>query len=620
MADVPASRSPPAAAADARSPLAPVPVATPPQAADGAAPQAPTPPGAATPSPQVQDLDSAFRAAIGKATGGLSPLPFAAAWFDWALQLGASPGRQAELAQEALRRCLDTMTFAQAAATGNAPAGGETAVDPRFAGEAWQQFPYNVMARAYQHQSDWLGSLTENLSGLKPRHAELVSFTVQQWLEALSPANFLATNPELIELTRREGGANLKRGLEHYLEDMQRTLAGAGPKAAESFVLGENLAATPGKVVFRNELIELLQYSPMTPEVFAEPVLIVPAWIMKYYVLDLSARNSLVRYLVAQGHSVFMVSWKNPEGSDGDFAMDDYLDRGLLAALEAVGQIVPERHVHAVGYCIGGTLLAIGAALLARENDARLASMTLLAAQTDFSEPGELSLFISPDQLALLEAQMKQEGVMEARQMGAAFQMLRPRDLIWQPMVRTYLKGEREPMVDLMAWNADGTRMPWRMHTEYLYRLYLDNELATGRFPVHGEVVRLSDVRLPMFTVGTETDHVAPWKSVYKVENLVRSDDYTFLLTSGGHNAGIVSGPVHPKRRHRVTTRKLADRHASPDEWLAATPAQPGSWWPVWQSWLAAHSSGRIAPPRLGAPEAGYAVLADAPGDYVRMK
>ncbi len=469
-----------------------------------------------------------------------------------------------------------------------------------------------------------------------------MNFTVTQWLDALAPTNFLVTNPELAELTRAEGGQNLLRGAQHLVEDTARLMKGLGPVGTENFAVGQALAVTPGKVVYRNALIELLQYSPATPDVHAEPVLIVPAWIMKYYILDLSPKNSLVKYLVDQGHTVFMVSWKNPEAGDRDFGMDDYLTLGFRAAVEAVDAIVngpaedaggdvaksvgdadakraARRRIHATGYCIGGTLTAIGAATLAREGDERLASVTLFAAQTDFSEPGELALFINPSQLAMLEAQMHQAGVLDSKQMGGAFQMLRPRDLIWQPMINSYVKGARDPMIDLMAWNADGTRMPYRMHTEYLYRLYLDNELSTGRFPVYGEPVRLSDVRLPTFVVGTETDHVAPWKSVYKVENLLRSDDYTFLLTSGGHNAGIVSGPVHPKRRHRVATRRLADRHLTPDEWFAGTPVTAGSWWPTWAKWLAAHSSGRVAPPAIGAEAAGYPPLEDAPGRYVRQ-
>ena len=310
-------------------------------------------------------------------------------------------------------------------------------------------------------------------------------------------------------------------------------------------------------------MIELIQYSPTTPDVHAEPVLIVPAWIMKYYILDLSPKNSLVAWLVDQGYTVFMMSWKNPTAADRELGMDDYLRKGVYAALDVVGAVVPDRDIHAVGYCIGGTLLSIAAAALADWGDTRIRDVTLFAAQTDFSEPGELSLYISPAQLEMLEALMYKEGVLDSKQMGGAFAMLRAHDLLWQPAVKSYLKGERDGMIDLMAWNADGTRMPWKMHTEYLMGLYLRNDLAEGRFKVEGEPVSLKDIRVPMFVVGTETDHVAPWKSVYKVGGLTSSSEFTFLLTSGGHNAGIVSGPVHPKRRHRVRTQREGESAAA---------------------------------------------------------
>ena len=574
-------------------------------------------------APTTDAIDMAFRAAIAKLSGGLSPTSYATAWADWAMQLASSPGRQLELQRAAIDGAVDSLSFAARAAGAQqlSPAEGLNGeADSRFAGDAWQQYPFNVYARMFQNSAAWLKQLPQDVDGLRHYHSELVDFTVRQWLDALAPSNFLASNPELLELTRAEGGQNLLRGAQNLIEDMARVMQKRGPVGTEAFEPGAAVAITPGKVVFRNALIEVLQYSPATPEVYAEPVLIVPAWIMKYYILDLSPKNSLVKYLVDQGHTVFMISWKNPESGDRDFSMDDYLRQGFRAAVDAVSAIVPGTKIHATGYCIGGTLLAIGAAALAREQDERLASMTLFAAQTDFSEPGELSLFINRSQLAMLEAQMYQDGVLDSRQMGAAFQMLRPRDLIWQPLLNTYVKGTREPMIDLMAWNADGTRMPYRMHTEYLYRLYLDNELSSGRFPVDGEPVRLSDVRLACFVVGTETDHVAPWKSVYKVDNLVRSDDFTFLLTSGGHNAGIVSGPVHPKRKHRVRSRGPRDRHLPADEWFASTAPIAGSWWPTWQRWLGAHSSARRAPPPLGNAAAGYPELEDAPGQFVRMK
>jgi polyhydroxyalkanoate synthase subunit PhaC len=574
-------------------------------------------------APKPQDFDREFRAQLAQMTAGLAPTAFTTAWADWAMHLALSPAKQLEMQQQLLDRAQDTWAFALRALGGQpvAPAEGlEGQTDRRFAAADWSQFPFNVYARAYQNSAALMNDAVHDVDGVTDYHAQLMEFAVRMLLDASSPANYLASNPEVLALTKAEQGQNLVRGLQHVVEDVESTLSGAAPAGTADFEVGKVLAVTPGKVVFRNELIELIQYSPTTKTVHAEPLLIVPAWIMKYYILDLSPRNSMVKYLVDQGHTVFMMSWKNPDAADRDIGMDDYLEQGFKAALDAVSAIVPGPKVHAVGYCIGGTLLSIGAAALARDRDERLASMTLFAAQADFSEPGELAFFINPSQLAMLEATMHKKGVLDSRQMGGAFAMLRAQDLVWQPAVENYLKGKRQPMIDLMAWNADGTRMPWRMHSEYLYRLYLDNELATNRFPVGGQLVRLSDIRVPMFVVGTEADHVAPWKSVYKIDNLVRSDDFTFLLTAAGHNAGIVCGPVHPKRHYRIKTRRLADPHLAPDDWVGAATRHEGSWWPAWQKWLAAHSSAQVKPPALGAPRKGYAAIEDAPGQYVRQR
>jgi len=318
---------------------------------------------------------------------------------------------------------------------------------------------------------------------------------------------------------------------------------------------------------------------------------------------------------------VFMITWKNPTAEDRDVSMDDYLTQGVFAALDAVTAVVPKRKVHAVGYCIGGTLLAIAAAALAEKDDRRVATVSMFAAQTDFSEPGELAIFISPGQLAMLEAMMWKEGVLESRQMGGAFQLLRTYDLLWAPTIGTYLRGERADLNDLMAWNADGTRMAYRMHTDYLHQLYLNNDLAEGRYVALGGTISLSDVNVPMFVVGTETDHVAPWRSVYKVGRLVRSTDYTFCLTSGGHNAGIISGPQHPRRRHRVLRTKAGARLPAPDRYLEKVEPTPGSWWPTWAKWLEERSGARkVAPPAMGAPKQGLKPVCDAPGTYVKQK
>ena len=575
------------------------------------------------PVASTQTIDREFRAQVAQMTAGLAPTAFATAWADWAMHLALSPARQSELRQQAMERAQDTWTFALGALAGApvSPA-ASFAGDPdrRFQAEAWSQFPFNVYARAFQNSLALANEAVRDVGGVTDYHAQLLEFAARMLLDAASPSNYLASNPELLALTQSQQGQNLVRGFKHVVEDLERTLKGSAPAGVEEFEVGKTVAVTPGKVVFRNELIELIQYAPATASVYTEPILIVPAWIMKYYILDLSPRNSLVKYLVEQGHTVFMMSWKNPDEADRDIGMDDYVEQGFRAALEAVAAIVPRQKIHGVGYCIGGTLLAIGAAALARDRDKRLASITIFAAQTDFSEPGELAFFINPSQLAMLEATMHRKGVLESRQMGGAFALLRAQDLVWRPIVDHYLKGQRDRMIDLMAWNADGTRMPWRMHSEYLYRLYLDNELATNRFPVGGKLIRLSDISVPMFVVGTEADHVAPWKSVYKVDNLVRSDDLTFLLTAGGHNAGIVAGPVHPKRHYRVRTRRLADPHLAPEDWMEAATKREGSWWPAWQQWLVARSSGKSKPPAMGAQRAGYRVIEDAPGQYVRQR
>ena len=593
-------------------------------------------PAAAVPlMPCRSDAERAAQLRLAALTGGLAADDYLQAWLAWCTSIAGRSDKQAELVQSALHGALDTWKFVMSAAMG-APlpptSGAQGFTDP-----AWHLWPFNVVAHAYANWASWVQhALALGTSAQDPRAAvspaapaavavesveaerklARLRFATQLLLDATSPANFLHMNPELVRKTMEESGQNLVRGLKNWLEDAAGLMSGARPRGTERFKVGRDVAVTPGKVVFRNRLIELLQYSPQTPTVHAEPILITPAWIMKYYVLDLSPHNSLVRYLVAKGHTVFMISWKNPTREDRELGLDDYVRLGFEEALDAVNRIVPDRKVHAVGYCIGGTLLSIAAALLASRGDTRLASVTLLAALTEFSEPGELSVFITPAQLAMLEALMHKAGVLESERMGGAFAMLRARDLLWKPAVDSYLRGERPQANDLMAWNADGTRMPWRMHSEYLYKLYLKNELAQGQFVACGRRLSLADIRVPMFVVGTETDHVAPWRAVFRARQLTRSPDYTFLLTSGGHNAGIVSGPSHPKRRYRVLTWANATDTLSPDDWLRSTAQHADTWWPEWQRWLAQHSSAR-QPARQIARSGANAPLEDAPGSYV---
>ncbi len=576
------------------------------------------------PPPERNPLDRRVHAALARATSSVSPIALMLASADWAGHLALSPGKRIELANLALEQMRRLLRYAQEAAA--APPGTPThecvqppAQDRRFKAPEWHQWPFNLMHQSFLLTQEWWDAATRGVSGVSRHHEDVVAFTARQLLDMFSPGNFLPTNPLVLRQTLASGGANLVRGAVHAVEDLERSLSGAPPAGADEFVVGRDVAATPGKVVLRNRLIELIQYTPTTAKVHPQPVLIVPAWIMKYYILDLSPHNSLIKYLVDQGHTVFCISWKNPGVDERELDMDDYLQLGFFAALDAINAIVPGQKVHATGYCLGGTLLAIAAAAMARDGDERLGSMTLFTAQTDFTEPGELALFIDESEVSLLEAQMAETGYLTAGQMAGAFQILRSSDLLWSRMVGEYLMGERAPMNDLMAWNADATRMPARMHSQYLRRLFLNDDLSEGRYPVGDKPVSLSDIDLPTFCVATVTDHVAPWRSVYKLHYLVPAE-ISFVLTSGGHNAGIVSEPGHPRRNYQLLTRPAGDNYMPPEDWLQRAPRHEGSWWPAWQAWLAARSGAPTAPPALGAPEQGYPELEDAPGRYVHEK
>jgi poly[(R)-3-hydroxyalkanoate] polymerase subunit PhaC len=489
--------------------------------------------------------------------------------------------------------------------------------DKRFAGEEWQAWPYNLYQQAFLLHQQWWHNATTGVRGVSKRHENMVEFAARQVLDMVSPSNFLLTNPEVLAQTVRSGGMNLVTGFQNLLEDWQRATTGQKPVGTEDLVVGRDVAITPGKVIHRNALMELIQYAPATATVRSEPVLIVPAWIMKYYILDLSPTNSLVRYLTQRGYTVFMVSWKNPGPDDRDLGMDDYRRLGVMAALDVIGAIVRDRRIHATGYCLGGTLLATAAAAMARDGDDRLQSITLLAAQTDFHEAGELTLFINESQLAFLDDMMGEQGFLDTKQMAGTFQLLRSNDLVWSYMIRNYLMGGRAPMSDLMAWNADATRMPYRMHSEYLRRLFLDNDLAEGRYVVDGKPIALGDIRAPIFAVGTQRDHVAPWRSTYKI-HLLTDTEVTYLLATGGHNAGIVSEPGRSGKGFQVRTAKADDRYVDPDTWASAAPHHDGSWWPEWVGWLERHSGTPVPPPTMGCDE--HPPLADAPGAYVQVQ
>lgn len=566
----------------------------------------------------AQRLDQRLQAAMAPLTGGLSPVSLSLALADWAWHLALAPGRQMELAALATRLASDTLRIRD----GGDESTGAADDDPRFRHEAWAAWPFSQMRAGFRNaETFWREAACA--PGMTAHHTDLTQFFARQWLGMMTPANWLATNPVVLRDAFESQGTHLLKGARHWLADVSGVPEPEDLEIANRFVVGRDVAVTPGKVVYRNRLIELIRYQPQTAKVHPEPVFVIPSWIMKFYILDLSPHNSMVRYLVSRGHTVYMLSWRNPDAADAELSMDDYLRLGVHDALQAIaGQSGNDVPVHAVGYCLGGTLLAIVAAALARKGGVAgkrrlppLKTLTLLAAQTDFSEPGELGLFIDESQIDLLDSITRTQGYLSGKQMAGSFQFLHSRELVWTRRMREYLMGEREQPNDLMAWNADTTRMPARMHHEYLTSLYLHNALATSRYRVEGRSVSLGDIHQPVFMVGTQRDHVSPWRSVFKLHQLCEAE-ITFVLTSGGHNAGVISEPGHPNRSYHMATRPAHGPWVEPEQWAASATQHAGSWWPAWQQWLAAHSSR----PQAARAISAKTTLDDAPGEYVMLR
>ncbi len=565
---------------------------------------------------QSTDIDRLLHAGTARLTGGVSLIGLGLAWFDWASHLLTSPGRQAELMRNASVDVMRQFDSTVGELSGQSHTTAIEYADRRFNSPNWKKPPYSILVQNFRAVEQWWDEAFK-IHGVSGRHQALLAFLARQYLDIFSPTNGFLTNPDIVRRTVETNGVNLFNGWLNAIDDVAASaLAKEKSRKAQISSIGNEVATSKGAVVARTRIAEIIQYTPTTSKVHQEPIVIVPAWIMKYYILDLSKQNSLVRYLVDQGFTVFMVSWKNPDQEDRDVSLDDYRTLGVLAAIDAAIKITGAEKVHGTGYCLGGTLLAIAAAAMARDGDRRLKTLSLFASQIDFHDAGELRLFINDSQLALIEDMMWMHGYLKAEEMAGAFHILRSNDLIWSRLINSYAMGERENPLDIMLWSDDSTRMPYRMHSEYLRQLYLENRLAEGAMIVDGHPITLRAIAIPIFLVGTEWDHVAPWRSVFKL-HLMTERDVTFVLTNGGHNAGIVSEPGHSGRYYRIATQKASGAYIDPDTWLEVAEYKIGSWWPEWALWLNENSPNKTEPPTLGSPLNGYPIIGPAPGEFV---
>ena len=533
----------------------------------------------------------------------------------------ATPGKLLEAQIELANSFADVAARDGMAAANAEPPAGEPVIAPepgdrRFTNAAWTSNPYfDALKQGYLLATKAVLDSIDRAEGIDDTTRRRVKFFAKQFTDAMSPTNVPWFNPEVLEETLRSGGANFRRGLENIAAD-QRANAGRPALVDESaFSVGKNVATTAGKVVFRNELIELIQYAPTQAQVYARPLVIVPPWINKFYILDLQAANSFVKYASDEGRNTFVVSWRNPDVSLANLTWADYMRLGPLTAMRVAAEIAGSKSVDAIGYCIGGTLLATALAFLARKKAKLVNSATFFAALVDFTDPGELMSFLSNEALAFIEDQMNEEGVLSGRAMADTFNMLRANDLIWGVAVNRYLLGKDAPAFDLLYWNSDATRIPRATHSYYLREMYVANNLSKpDALDVDGVPIDLRRVKLPTYCVATQDDHIAPWRSVYAMTRLF-SGETTFRLGASGHIAGIIS-PPGKKKAVWWGPPPGASNPPAPDAWFAAAPKHEGSWWPDWIAWLAQRSPGKMdAPAATGS--AKYEPLADAPGTYV---
>ena len=488
--------------------------------------------------------------------------------------------------------------------------------DRRFKDDAWRENEvFDFIRQSYLLSSRYFTSVVQGTEGLDAKTAQKVDFYTRQFVDAMSPANFVMTNPEVLRRTAETGGANLLKGLTNLLSDLERGKGKLRIRMTDDskFKVGENIAVTPGKVVFQNDLMQLIQYAPTTETVYKRPLVIFPPWINKFYILDLRPKNSLIRWAVEQGHTVFVASWVNPDEHLSEKGFDDYMKEGVLAALDAIEAATGERSVNAIGYCLGGTLLATTLAYMAVKKDTRIKTATYFVTMTDFEEAGELGVFIDEEQLQGLEERMGKRGFLDGREMATTFNMLRANDLIWSFVVNNYLLGQEPFPFDLLYWNDDSTRMPAKMHSFYLRRMYQANDLCKpGGITLLGTPIDLRKIKVPSYLISTREDHIAPWKSTYRGTQLY-SGPVRFVLAASGHIAGVVNPPEGGKYSHWVNE----ELPPSPDEWFAGATELSGSWWPDWQRWVTGQDKAMV-PARVPG-EGKLPALEDAPGSYVRV-
>ena len=547
------------------------------------------------------------------------PLNIGGAFLEMTARLMANPGK---LFEAQLGFWQDYMTLWQNTAKRMMGMAPEPVIDApegdrRFKDEAWRDNEvFDFIRQSYLLSARYIQDVVKETDGLDAKTAQKVDFYARQFIDAMSPSNFVLTNPEVLRRTAETGGENLLKGLSNLLGDLERGKGQLRIKMTdtEAFELGRNIAVSPGKVVYQNDLMQLIQYQPTTETVLKRPLLIGPPWINKFYILDLRAKNSLVRWAVAQGHTVFVISWVNPDANLAEKGFEDYMTEGYLAALDAIEQATGEREINAIGYCLGGTLLSSTLAYMAARKDKRIASATFFVTMMDFEEAGELGVFIDEEQLKSLEDKMNKRGYLEGSEMATTFNMLRANDLIWSFVVNNYLLGNDPFPFDLLYWNADSTRMPARMHSFYLRKMYQENLLKDPRgISLLGVPIDLRAIKVPAYFLSTREDHIAPWKSTYRGTALL-SGANRFVLAASGHIAGVVNPPEGGKYSHWINP----DLPADPEAWLAGATEIAGSWWPDWQRWVSG-----LAPEKVPARVPGdgkLAVIEDAPGSYVKLR